>query len=125
MREREVALWNPHNLSKPLELKRMDSSSGFLLPLYDEDTSIMFILSRGESTIRWIEISDAAPYMTEGTAFSVNCAVAGAGLVPKQLLNVMQTEVVRILVATSNSIWPVSINIPRRVSIFLLFLLTV
>ncbi|KAI7832196.1 hypothetical protein BC939DRAFT_498288 [Gamsiella multidivaricata] len=114
MRERETAVWNANDLNKPLELKRMDSSSSLMVPLYDEDTSIMFIPSRGESTIRWIEIADQAPYMTEGTVFPVPNAVAGAGLVPKQLLNVMQTEIVRILTVSANSLWPVSVSIPRR-----------
>ncbi|KAF8925195.1 Coronin-7, partial [Dissophora ornata] len=114
MREREIAVWSAHDLSKPLELKRTDSSSGLMLPLYDEDTSVMFIPSRGESTIRWIEMADSAPYMTEGAAFAVPHPVAGAGLAPKALLNVMQTEVVRILAVSANSLWPVSVSIPRR-----------
>ncbi|KAG0309666.1 Coronin-7 [Dissophora globulifera] len=114
MREREIAVWNAQDLSKPLELKRMDSSSGLMLPLYDEDTSIMFIPSRGESTIRWIEMADSAPYMTEGAAFAVPGPVGGAGLTPKSVLNVMQTEVVRILAVNANVLWPVSVSIPRR-----------
>lgn len=115
MREREVAVWNAGDLSKALEMKRMDSSSGLTLPLYDEDTSILFIPSRGESIIRWIEISESAPHMTEGTAFSAQGPVNGAALVPKQLMNVMQAEVARILTVTPTSLWPVSVNIPRKV----------
>ncbi|KAF9402531.1 Coronin-7 [Mortierella sp. AD011] len=114
MREREIAVWNVNDLSKPLELKRMDSSSGLMVPLYDEDTSIMFIPSRGESTVRWIELAESAPYMTEGPAFAVPSPVAGAALTPKQILNVMQTEVVRILAVSANAIWPISVSIPRR-----------
>ncbi|KAF9209964.1 Coronin-7 [Haplosporangium sp. Z 27] len=114
MRERETAIWDANDLSKPLELKRMDSSSGLMVPLYDEDTSIMFIPSRGESTIRWIEISDSAPYMTDGPAFAVPGPVAGAALTPKQILNVMQTEVVRVLAVNANIIWPISVSVPRR-----------
>ncbi|KAF9901822.1 Coronin-7, partial [Lobosporangium transversale] len=114
MREREIALWKADDLSKPLELKHKDSSNGFILPLYDEDTSIMFLPSRGETMIHWVEIADSAPYMTEGTGFTVPAPVAGAGLVPKQILNVMQTEVARILVVNNNSLWPVSVNVPRR-----------
>ncbi|GJJ78988.1 coronin-7 [Entomortierella parvispora] len=114
MREREVAVWNAGDLSKSLDMKRMDSSSGLTLPLYDEDTSILFIPSRGESIIRWIEISDSAPFMTEGAAFSAQGSVNGAALVPKQLMNVMQTEIVRILTVTPTSLWPVSVNIPRK-----------
>ncbi|KAF9115872.1 Coronin-7 [Mortierella sp. AM989] len=114
MRERENAVWSASDLSKPLEIKRMDSSSGLTIPVYDEDTSIVFIPSRGESTVRWIELAETAPYMTEGVAFTVPSPVAGAALVPKQILNVMQTEIVRILAVSANTIWPLSVNVPRR-----------
>ncbi|CAO3573663.1 unnamed protein product [Mortierella alpina] len=114
MREKESAVWNANDLSEPLELKRMDSSSGLAFPLYDEDTSIVFLPSKGESTIRWLEIAESSPFMTEGTAFGAQGPVAGAALFPKQLMDVMQTEVARILTVNANSLWPVNVNVPRR-----------
>ncbi|KAF9425040.1 Coronin-7 [Podila epigama] len=114
MREREYAVWNPTELTKPLELKRMDSSNSIMLPLYDEDTSIMFLPSRGETIVRWVEIATSAPYMTEGVAFSSQGSVAGAALVPKQLMKVMQAEIARILTVTPNGIWPLHFNVPRK-----------
>ncbi|KAF9156582.1 Coronin-7 [Linnemannia schmuckeri] len=114
MRERENAVWNSADLSAPLEIKRLDSSSGIALPLYDEDTSILFLPSRGESVVRWMEISDSAPFMTEGIAFSAQGPVAGAAFFPKQVLKVMQTEVIRLLTVNANGLWPISVSIPRR-----------
>lgn len=116
MRERENAVWNSTDLSQPLEVKRLDSSSGIALPLYDEDTSILFLPSRGESIVRWMEISESAPFMTEGIAFSAQGPVAGCTFFPKQLLKVMQTEVVRLLTVNTNGLWPISVSIPRRVT---------
>ncbi|KAF9126479.1 Coronin-7 [Mortierella sp. 14UC] len=114
MRERENAVWSSTDLSKPLEVKRLDSSSGLALPLYDEDTSILFLPSRGESIIRWMEIADSAPFMTEGIAFSAQGPVAGAAFFPKQLLKVMQTEIVRLVTVNANGLWPINVSIPRR-----------
>jgi coronin-7 len=118
MREKEMAIWNANDLSKPLEHKRLDSSSGVMLPLYDEDTSMMFYLSRGESTLRWLEIGESSPFMTEGTPIAIPGPVTGVGLVPKRILNVIQTEVVRILAVNPNGLWPVSFSVPRRVSTY-------
>jgi hypothetical protein len=115
MRERENAVWNSADLSTPLEIKRLDSSSGIALPLYDEDTSILFLPSRGESIVRWMEISESTPFMTEGISFSAQGPVAGAAFFPKKVLNVMQTEVVRLLTVNANGLWPISVSIPRRV----------
>lgn len=114
MRERENAVWNSTDLSQPLEVKRLDSSSGIALPLYDEDTSILFLPSRGESIVRWMEISESTPFMTEGIAFSAQGPVAGCAFFPKQVLKVMQTEVVRLLTVNTNGLWPISVSIPRR-----------
>ncbi|KAG0295526.1 Coronin-7 [Linnemannia gamsii] len=114
MRERENAVWNSADLSTPLEIKRLDSSSGIALPLYDEDTSILFLPSRGESIVRWMEISESTPFMTEGISFSAQGPVAGAAFFPKKVLNVMQTEVVRLLTVNANGLWPISVSIPRR-----------
>lgn len=115
MREREFALWNTNDLNKPLDLKRMDSSNSLMIPLYDEDTSIVFLPSRGESIVRWVEVAGAAPYLTEGVAFPSQGSVAGAALVPKQLMKVMQAEIARILAVTPNGIWPLNFNVPRKV----------
>ncbi|KAG0335676.1 Coronin-7 [Podila horticola] len=114
MREREFALWNTNDLNKPLDLKRMDSSNSLMIPLYDEDTSIMFLPSRGESIVRWVEVAGAAPYLTEGVAFPSQGSVAGAALVPKQLMKVMQAEIARVLAVTPNGIWPLHFNVPRK-----------
>jgi hypothetical protein len=116
MREKEIAVWNVNDLSKPLELKRMDTSPGAIIPLYDEDTSMLFFFTRGESTIRWLEIAESSPYMTDGTPFAAPGPVSGAGLVPKRILNVMQTEIVRILTVNSNGLWPIHVSVPRKVS---------
>ncbi|KAF9580394.1 Coronin-7 [Lunasporangiospora selenospora] len=114
MRDREIAVWNANDLTRPLELKRMDSSTGLMLPIYDEDTSMLYLPSKGEAIVRWIEISESSPYMTEGMAFTAQSPIIGAALLPKQNLNVMQTEVARIMAVHTNAIWPINVNIPRK-----------
>jgi hypothetical protein len=41
---------------------------------------------------------------------------AGAGMIPKRSLNVMEAEVARLLCLSSDSIVPVLFNVPRKVS---------
>ncbi|KAG0224458.1 Coronin-7 [Actinomortierella wolfii] len=114
MRERELSLWKASDLTRPLDTKRMDSSSGLMLPLYDEDTAIVFLPSRGEASVRWLEVSDNAPYLTEGTPFALSSPSAGAGLLPKHKLNVMQAEVARLITVGNNALWPLHVNVPRK-----------
>ncbi|KAG0257166.1 Coronin-7 [Actinomortierella ambigua] len=114
MREREISLWKASDLSRPLEVRSMSSSSGLMMPLFDEDTDIVFLPSRGEALVRWIEISENTPHLTEGTPFSLSSPSAGAGLLPKQKMNVMQAEIARLITVGNNGLWPLSINVPRK-----------
>ncbi|KAF9972289.1 Coronin-7 [Actinomortierella ambigua] len=114
MREREISLWKASDLTRPLEGKSMASSTGLMMPLFDEDTDIVYLPSRGEASVRWVEVSGSAPYLTEGTPFALSSPSAGAGLLPKRKLNVMQAEVARLITVGNNGLWPLHINVPRK-----------
>jgi len=42
-REREYFLWDSRNMAKPLKSNQLDSSTGTMLPLYDEDSAMLFL----------------------------------------------------------------------------------
>ncbi|TNN70076.1 Coronin-1B [Liparis tanakae] len=63
MSERQVALWDPDNFGEPLTLQELDTSSGVLLPFFDPDTGIVYLCGKGDSSIRYFEITDEAPYV--------------------------------------------------------------
>lgn len=60
-----------------------------------------------------MEITDKEPYLIEGIRHSGE-QTKGACLVPKRALNVMQGEVNRILQLTSNSVIPITYQVPRK-----------
>ncbi|KAL1915846.1 uncharacterized protein VTP21DRAFT_6234 [Calcarisporiella thermophila] len=113
MREREYALWDVRSLSKPLKKTLMDASTGILMPLVDEDTKIVYLAGRGDTTMRSVEVSATAPHFTENLT-GTNSQISGAALVPKQALDVMHVEIARLLVVTPQAIIPVSFQVPRR-----------
>eukprot|EP00695_Tsukubamonas_globosa_P000025 TRINITY_DN1015_c1_g1_i1.p2 TRINITY_DN1015_c1_g1~~TRINITY_DN1015_c1_g1_i1.p2 ORF type:complete len:244 (-),score=117.04 TRINITY_DN1015_c1_g1_i1:234-965(-) len=47
MSERQYSFWDPRDLTKPLITTDLDNSSGQLIPLYDEDTNILFPRRKG------------------------------------------------------------------------------
>lgn len=79
----------------------------------------------GDTTIGYMEVTDKEPYLIEGIRHSGE-QTKGACLVPKRALNVMQGEVNRILQLTSNSVIPITYQVPRKtyrfVSLALFFL---
>ena len=67
-REREFALWDARQLSVALRRERFDVASAALMPLYDEDTGLLFLAGRGEGSIRWFETVESDPYFYEGAS---------------------------------------------------------
>ena len=116
----EYAMWDVRNLLNPLVLTKLDTSPGIVTPLYDPDTNMLYLSGKGDTSIRWLEIdpSNASSPITPGALpFMSNTTFAGATLVPKLALSVMQGEVARILAVASDggSVVPVSVTVPRKV----------
>ncbi|KAI8374237.1 uncharacterized protein BYT42DRAFT_575596 [Radiomyces spectabilis] len=116
LRNRQYALWDSRDLSKPLTMKPFTASTGVLTPLYDEDTGTMYMISRGDSTIRSMQISDlqTTPSLSDNMVCMTGTSLYGACLVPKLSLDVMQAEIARVLAVTQNAVATVSMQIPRR-----------
>lgn len=44
--DRQLAVWSQEDLSEPLTVENVDSSSGVLFPYYDHDTRIVFLAGK-------------------------------------------------------------------------------
>ncbi|KAI9013237.1 hypothetical protein BC832DRAFT_528471 [Gaertneriomyces semiglobifer] len=118
-REREYALWDTRNLSKPLTLTSLDTSPGLITPLYDADTGMLFLAGKGDTSIRWVEVKadDASSPISPGAVtFNSSTVLAGATLLPKLAVNVMECEVDRIfsIASDGSAIIPISVTVPRK-----------
>jgi len=121
MNMRQFAIWDARDLSKPIVMKSLGSSSGVSVPLYDNDTDVFYIASKGESTIR---VYEASPDGTGNSAFqelstsSSDQLCRGACLVPKRCLELMCNEIDRVLKVTANAVIPTGFYVPRARRIF-------
>ncbi|CAM9194657.1 unnamed protein product, partial [Lampetra fluviatilis] len=95
MSERQLALWDPANMEEPLIQQDMDSSNGVLLPFYDADTSVVYLCGKGDSSIRYFEVTDEAPYVHFLSVFSSKDPQRGMGFMPKRGLDVNKCEIAR------------------------------
>jgi len=46
MRERELAIWDVRDLSKPAKREGLDSSTGVIIPLFDNDAKILYLAGK-------------------------------------------------------------------------------
>ncbi|ESN91257.1 hypothetical protein HELRODRAFT_90303, partial [Helobdella robusta] len=120
MSERQFALWDIKNLSKPLKSENVDSSSGILLPYYDKDTKVMFLAGKGDGNIRFYEITDLPPYVFYLQQFQSGFPQRGLGQMPKRGVDVKRCEIVRFFKLHTNKdiCEPISMIVPRKSEVF-------
>ena len=119
-RSREVKIWDLKNLSRPLLTESIDTSSGALLPLFDNDSNILYLCGKGDGIIRPYEFEDKAPYLHKlNDGFRSSIPAKGLCLVPKRGNDIMSCETARILKVTNNEgIHPLRWTVPRKSDAF-------
>jgi WD40 repeat protein len=110
---RTLVLFDPRNFAKPVATERLEVSSSAVMPLFDEDTSVLFVCGKGDATIHMYEVADDAKGFYELSKYKSMQPQTGVAMAHKTALRVMDIEVDRIYKLTPNSVIPVSISIDR------------
>ncbi|XP_033105990.1 coronin-7-like [Anneissia japonica] len=113
-RQSELIMWDARNLGASLTSQAMGTSTSALIPFYDADTKMLFIASKGATSVTYMEVTNSQPYITQNSVYMGNAQQKGVAMVPKRALNVMSCEVNRLLQLTKNAILPLSYEVPRR-----------
>jgi coronin-1B/1C/6 len=117
---REVKIWDLKNLSKPICSETIDTASGALIPLYDNDTKVLYLCGKGDGQLRIFEFEDKEPYLHKlNDGYRSTRSTKGMCMIPKRGVDVMQHETVRLLKLTNNQgIHPLSFCVPRKSDAF-------
>jgi len=117
---REMKVWDLKNLSAPLHTEAVDTASGALMPLYDQDTSVLYLCGKGDGIIRLYEFENKAPYLHKlNDGFRSTTPGKGYCTVPKRGLNIMSCETTRIMKLTNkDGIHPLQFTVPRKSDAF-------
>ncbi|XP_077168796.1 coronin-6 isoform X3 [Paroedura picta] len=106
------------NLEEPIALQEMDTSNGVLLPFYDPDSSIVYLCGKGDSSIRYFEITDEAPYVHYLSTYSSKEPQRGMGFMPKRGLDVSRCEIARFYKLHERKCEPIVMTVPRKSDLF-------
>uniref|UniRef100_UPI00398E49BA uncharacterized protein coro1cb isoform X1 n=2 Tax=Pristiophorus japonicus TaxID=55135 RepID=UPI00398E49BA len=118
MSERQIALWNPQNIQEPIALQELDTSNGVLLPFYDADTNVVYLCGKGDSSIRYFEINDEAPYIHYLNTFASKEPQRGMGYMPKRGLDVTRCEIARFFKLHERKCEPIIMTVPRKSDLY-------
>ncbi|XP_069917261.1 coronin-6 isoform X10 [Oryctolagus cuniculus] len=107
-----------NNFEEPVALQEMDTSNGVLLPFYDPDSSIVYLCGKGDSSIRYFEITEEAPYVHYLNTFSSKEPQRGVGFMPKRGLDVSKCEIARFYKLHERKCEPIIMTVPRKSDLF-------
>ncbi|XP_032019016.1 coronin-6 isoform X6 [Hylobates moloch] len=107
-----------NNFEEPVALQEMDTSNGVLLPFYDPDSSIVYLCGKGDSSIRYFEITDEPPFVHYLNTFSSKEPQRGMGFMPKRGLDVSKCEIARFYKLHERKCEPIIMTVPRKSDLF-------
>jgi len=114
---REILWYDTRNSSSPSGSYTVDTGSGTLLPLFDADTGIMVMPSKGDGSVRLLEwCNDALVQVQMETLADPHI---GFAMLPKRTLNVKAVELLRFARITPDFVHTVSVAASRaRMDLF-------
>uniref|UniRef100_A0AAR2LW07 Coronin n=1 Tax=Pygocentrus nattereri TaxID=42514 RepID=A0AAR2LW07_PYGNA len=114
-RKREVVATN---FEEPIALLELDTSNGVLLPFYDPDTSMVYLCGKGDSSIRYFEITEEPPYVHYLSTYSSKEPQRGMGFMPKRGVDVSKCEIARLFKLHERKCEPIIMTVPRKSDLF-------
>jgi len=115
-------VWDVKNLSKPLANVNIDLGNGIYEPFYDEDMNLMQLVAMGDTTIRYYEFTNDAPFAHFCTDNKLLAPTLGIARLPKKICDVADVEFAQFLkispVSNSQTVERFSAKIPRTKSEF-------
>lgn len=85
------------SIDTPIVQEELDTSNGVLVPLYDYDTGLLYLVGKGDSAIRYYEVNIEAPFIHFINIYSTSEPQRGIGFMPKRGLNVSENEIARLV----------------------------
>jgi coronin-7 len=126
MRQREIAIYDQRNSGTPLKRITLDVGSSALEPVCDYDRGIVYMVAKGESSVRWVDVGseDQGGNFAEG-AHALNFATTSAAIGPSIKCDTGVGEIAKLFIASTaggsgggasavDTINPASIRVPRR-----------
>lgn len=117
--DRQVGIWDVENLENgPIDgFLVIDSSSGVLIPVFDDSTSILYLAGKGDGNIRYYEYNNDVLY--DLSQYASTDPQRGFAAAPKMYVNMKENEILKSFkTVNDNSIEPISFIVPRKSELF-------
>ncbi|CAE7536137.1 corA [Symbiodinium pilosum] len=123
--ERQINLWDIRKLPadgtgdvSAVTSLNVDQGTGALYPYFDPGTQMLYIAGKGDSNVRYFEVTNGDPFLHYLEAYKSTVPQKGWDFLPKRCVDVSVHEVMRGLKLETSSIQPVSFRVPRKSEAF-------
>lgn len=117
--ERQYSLRAPDALGDPIVMVDLDTSNGVMFPLYDPDTNLIYLCGKGDSVIRYFEVTPEQPFVHYINQFQTPDSQRAIGMMPKRGCDVSTCEVARFYRLNNSGLCQViSMTVPRKSELF-------
>lgn len=117
--ERQYSLRAPDALGDPIVMVDLDTSNGVMFPLYDPDTNLIYLCGKGDSVIRYFEVTPEQPFVHYINQFQTPDSQRAIGLMPKRGCDVSTCELARFYRLNNSGLCQViSMIVPRKSELF-------
>ncbi|XP_037914141.1 coronin-6 isoform X1 [Hermetia illucens] len=117
--ERQYSLRAPDALNEPIVMVELDTSNGVMFPLYDPDTNLVYLCGKGDSVIRYFEITPEPPFVHYINTFQTPDPQRGIGMMAKRGCDVNTCEIAKFYRLNNNGLCQViSMTVPRKSDLF-------
>jgi len=117
--ERQYSLRAPGHLDDPIVMVELDTSNGVMFPMYDPDANLVYLCGKGDSVIRYFEITPEPPFVHYINTFQTPDPQRGIGMMPKRGCDVTVCEITRFYRLNNNGFCQViPFTVPRKSELF-------
>ena len=60
---RQFMMWDPRKLAEPIHTLDIDQGAGAIMPMFDNDTGLLYLAGKGDGMVRYYEMTAEAPYL--------------------------------------------------------------
>jgi len=110
---RQFSIWDVRKFGSPITTATIDTCSGVITPIFDEDTDVLFFTGRGDGEISFYELKDESPFYHFIGKHQTSVPQMDVVALPKTVCNFREAEIRRMLKLTTSGVDIISFKIPR------------
>eukprot|EP01083_Nonionella_stella_P288629 982171_1 len=111
---RMIMFWDFRKMGKALHVKELSQGNSVLVPHYEEGNSVLFLAGKGDSTVKYFELTEQEGFCHFLSEFRSANPQKGVAVMPRRGVDTAKAELAVFYRLLKDSVSPVSIQLLSR-----------